>query len=113
MTRAHRYVLVIEDDIETARQIVDFLQRHRYETDLAADGNEGQRLAESGEYAVMMIDRVLPGMDGLTIIRRLREAGIATPALIVSAPRKVDDRVLGLRAGGDDYLIKPFAFQNC
>jgi two-component system OmpR family response regulator len=112
MTRAHRHVLVIEDDTETARQIVDFLQRHRYQADLAADGNDGRRLAESGGYAVMTIDRMLPGMDGLTIIRRLREAGIATPALIVSALGEVDDRVRGLRAGGDDYLIKPFAFSE-
>ncbi len=112
MTRAHRHVLVVEDDVETARQIVDFLQNHRYQTDLAADGNDGRRLAESGEYAVMTIDRMLPGMDGLTIIRRLREAGIATPALIVSALGEVDDRVRGLRAGGDDYLIKPFAFSE-
>src|SRR5215469_7325202 len=112
MTSAHRRVLVIEDDTETARQIVDFLQRHRYQADLAADGNEGCRLAESGRYAVMTIDRMLPGMDGLMIIRRLREAGIATPALIVSALGEVDDRVRGLRAGGDDYLIKPFAFSE-
>jgi two-component system OmpR family response regulator len=112
MTRAHRHVLVIEDDTETAKQILDFLQRHRYQTDFAADGNEGRRLAESGEYAVMTIDRMLPGMDGLAIIRSLREAGIATPALIVSALAEVDDRVRGLRAGGDDYLIKPFAFSE-
>jgi two-component system OmpR family response regulator len=112
MTRAHRQVLVIEDDTETARQIVDFLQRHRYQTDLAADGNDGCRLAENGQYTVMTVDRMLPGMDGLTIIRRLREAGIATPALIVSALGEVDDRVRGLRAGGDDYLIKPFAFSE-
>jgi two-component system OmpR family response regulator len=112
MTRIHRHVLVIEDDAETAKQIVEFLQQHRYETDLAADGNDGRRLAESGDYAVMTIDRMLPGMDGLTIVRRLREAGIATPALIVSALGEVDDRVRGLRAGGDDYLIKPFAFSE-
>jgi two-component system, OmpR family, response regulator len=111
MTRARR-VLVIEDDAETARQIVDFLQSHRYRADVACDGYDGFRLAESGEYAVMTIDRMLPGMDGLTIIRRLREAGIATPALIVSALGEVDDRVRGLRAGGDDYLIKPFAFSE-
>ena len=112
MARADRHVLVIEDDTETATQIVDFLQRHRYQTDLAADGNEGYRLAESGGYAVMTIDRMLPGMDGLTIIQRLREACIGTPALIVSALGEVDDRVRGLRAGGDDYLIKPFAFSE-
>jgi two-component system OmpR family response regulator len=112
MTRAHRRVLVIEDDAETARQIVDFLQSRRYRADVAFDGYDGFRLAESGEYAVMTIDRMLPGMDGLSIIRRLREAGIATPALIVSALGEVDDRVRGLRAGGDDYLIKPFAFSE-
>src|SRR6516225_6366270 len=110
VTRALRRVLVIEDDAKTAKQIVDFLATRGYEADLAGDGDEGLRLSEAGEYAVIVVDRMLPLVDGLAIIRRLREAGIVTPALIISALGEVDDRVRGLRAGGDDYLVKPFAF---
>jgi two-component system, OmpR family, response regulator len=103
-------ILVIEDDRETADQIVEALAASGYEVDLAVDGDDGLSRVRSAEYAVMTIDRMLPGIDGLAIIRRLREEGIVTPALIVSALGEVDDRVRGLRAGGDDYLIKPFAF---
>jgi two-component system, OmpR family, response regulator len=110
MTGARRRILVIEDDPETAEQLVDFLETRGYATDLAVDGNEGLRLAQSAPYAVIVIDRMLPGIDGIAVIRRLREAGTVTPALIVSALGEVDDRVRGLRAGGDDYLVKPFAF---
>jgi two-component system OmpR family response regulator len=110
MTGARRRILVIEDDPETAEQLVDFLETRGYATDLGADGNEGLRLAQSAPYAVIVIDRMLPGIDGIAVIRRLREAGTVTPALIVSALGEVDDRVRGLRAGGDDYLVKPFAF---
>ena len=110
MTGARRRILVIEDDPETAEQLVDFLETRGYAADLAVDGNEGLRLAQSASYAVIVIDRMLPGMDGIAVIRRLREAGTVTPALIVSALGEVDDRVRGLRAGGDDYLVKPFAF---
>ncbi len=110
MTGARRCILVIEDDPETARQLVDFLATHGYHTDLAVNGNDGLKLGLSAGYAVMTIDRMLPGIDGLAIIRRLRDAGIVTPALIVSALGEVDDRVRGLRGGGDDYLVKPFAF---
>ena len=110
MTGARRRILVIEDDPETAEQLVDFLETRGYAADLAVDGNEGLRLAQSAPYAVIVIDRMLPGMDGIAVIRRLREAGTVTPALIVSALGEVDDRVRGLRAGGDDYLVKPFAF---
>ena len=110
MTGAFRRVLVIEDDAETATQIVGFLTTRGYEADLAVDGTEGLHLGESAQYAVMTIDRMLPGIDGLAIIRRLRETGVTTPALIISALGEVDERVRGLRAGGDDYLVKPFAF---
>jgi two-component system, OmpR family, response regulator len=104
----HR-ILVVEDDPETAHQLVDFLGARGYRVDLARNGDDGLRLASSRRYAVMTIDRMLPGLDGLSIIRKLREAGIDTPALIVSALGEVDDRVRGLRGGGDDYLVKPFA----
>jgi two-component system OmpR family response regulator len=110
VTGALRRVLVIEDDAETAKQIVDFLTTRGYEADLAVDGDEGLRLGEAREYAVIVLDRMLPFVDGLVIIRHLRQAGIVTPALIISALGEVDDRVRGLRAGGDDYLVKPFAF---
>jgi two-component system OmpR family response regulator len=110
MTGARRRILVIEDDPETAEQLVDFLETRGYAADLAVDGNDGLRLAQSAPYAVVVIDRMLPGVDGIAVIRRLREAGTVTPALIVSALGEVDDRVRGLRAGGDDYLVKPFAF---
>ncbi|MGC2394977.1 MAG: response regulator transcription factor, partial [Rhodomicrobium sp.] len=81
-----------------------------YEVDLAVDGDEGLSRARSADYAVMTIDRMLPGIDGITVIRRSREEGIVTPALIISALGEIEDRVRGLRAGGDDYLVKPFAF---
>jgi two-component system, OmpR family, response regulator len=110
MTGARRRVLVIEDDPETADQLVDYLEARGYQTDLALNGEDGLRLASAADYAVMTIDRLLPDIDGIAIIRRLRKAGVATPALIISALGEVDDRVRGLRAGGDDYLVKPFAF---
>jgi len=110
LTETRRRILVIEDDPETASQVVDFLGARGYQADIARNGNDGLRLALSRCYAVMTIDRMLPGLDGLSIIRKLRESGIDTPALIVSALGEVDDRVRGLRGGGDDYLVKPFAF---
>src|SRR5262245_40453504 len=103
-------ILVIEDDCETAEQIVEALAAGGYAVDLTAGGEEGLDRARSAEYAVMTIDRMLPGIDGITVIQRLREEGIVTPALIVSALGEIDDRVRGLRAGGDDYLVQPFAF---
>jgi two-component system, OmpR family, response regulator len=110
MTASRRRILVIEDDPETSRQLVDFLGARGYHVDLALSGHDGLRLGLSSPYAVMTIDRMLPGIDGLAIIRRLREAEIGTPALIISALGDVDDRVRGLRGGGDDYMVKPFAF---
>jgi two-component system OmpR family response regulator len=107
-----RHVLVIEDDAETAEQLVDCLRTSGYEVDLAADGEEGLRRALAADYVVMTVDRMLPGIDGIEVIRRLRQEGNVTPALILSALGEVDDRVRGLRAGGDDYLVKPFAFRE-
>jgi two-component system, OmpR family, response regulator len=109
-SESRRRVLVIEDDQETSTQIVDYLETNGFDVDLAATGDEGLSRACSNDYAVVAIDRMLPGIDGLSIIRRLRERDVATPALIISALGEVDDRVRGLRAGGDDYLVKPFAF---
>ena len=107
-----RHVLVIEDDAETADQLVDSLKSNGYDVDLAVDGEDGLRRALAADYVVMTVDRMLPRVDGIEIIRRLREQGIVTPALILSALGEVDDRVRGLRAGGDDYLVKPFAFRE-
>jgi two-component system, OmpR family, response regulator len=110
MAGGRRRVLVIEDDPEMAEQLVDTLATNGYQVDLAIDGNDGLSRGRSADYAVMPIDRVLPGIDGISVIRRLREDGIVTPVLIISALGEIDDRVRGLRDGGDDYLVKPFAF---
>jgi two-component system, OmpR family, response regulator len=110
MPQGQRRILVIEDDPETAAQLADFLAMNGYRVDLADNGDDGLSRGRSIEYAVMTIDRMLPGIDGLAVVRCMREAGIVTPALIISALGEVDDRVRGLRAGGDDYLVKPFAF---
>ena len=104
-----RHILVIEDDAETAEQLIDCLQTSGYSVDLAADGENGLKRARSGDYVVMTVDRMLPRIDGIEVIRRLRDEGVMTPALILSALGEIDDRVRGLRAGGDDYLVKPFA----
>jgi two-component system, OmpR family, response regulator len=108
MARAQR-ILVIEDDRETGRQLVDFLSTSGYRIDLADTGHDGLHLGHTRDYAAIIIDRMLPGIDGISVIRRLRDAGVTTPALIISALGGVGDRVRGLRAGGDDYLAKPFA----
>jgi two-component system, OmpR family, response regulator len=112
MTAAVRRVLVIEDDPETAQQVADCLIGGGYLVDLAADGEEGLRLGQTRRHVVMTLDRMLPRIDGLEVLRQLREEGVLTPALILSALGEVDDRVRGLRAGGDDYLVKPFAFSE-
>ena len=110
MAGARRRILVVEDDPVTAEQLADSLETDGYQVDLAADGNTALGRGRSTNYVVMTIDRMLPGLDGITVIRQLREDGSVTPALILSALGEVDDRVRGLRAGGDDYLVKPFAF---
>jgi two-component system OmpR family response regulator len=105
-------ILVIEDDRETAAYLAKGLDESGYTVDCANDGREGLFLASSGEYNAIVLDRMLPGLDGLSILGALRAAEVRTPALILSALGSVDDRVKGLRAGGDDYLIKPFAFSE-
>jgi two-component system OmpR family response regulator len=110
MVGGRRRVLVIEDDPKTAEQLVECLATNGYRVDLAINGTEGLSRARTCEYAVITIDRMLPGLDGIALIRRLREGGVTTPAVMISALCEVDDRVRGLRAGGDDYLVKPFAF---
>ncbi|RXG90338.1 response regulator transcription factor [Bradyrhizobium zhanjiangense] len=110
MTGGHRRILVVEDDPETAGQLVEELTTSGYEVDLAANGREALSHGAARDYAVITIDRMLPDIDGITVMRQLRDDGIAAPFLIISALGEVDDRVRGLRAGGDDYLVKPFSF---
>jgi two-component system OmpR family response regulator len=105
-------VLVIEDDDKTADYIVKGLTECGFVADRIADGREGLHMATGGGYDALIVDRMLPGLDGLAIVRALRAAEIATPVLILSALAHVDERVTGLRAGGDDYLTKPFAFSE-
>jgi two-component system, OmpR family, response regulator len=107
---AHRRILVVEDDPETAGQLVDSLTTSGYSVDLAASGAEALARGAAGDYAVITIDRMLPDIDGISVMRQLREYGLAAPVLIISALGEIDDRVRGLRAGGDDYLVKPFSF---
>lgn len=102
-------LLLIEDDRETAEEIRAELGEHGFDVDWAANGIDGLDIARAGRADAMIVDRLLPGMDGLTIIEALRFEGKRTPVLVLSALGAVDDRVRGLRAGGDDYLTKPFA----
>ncbi len=102
-------LLLIEDDRETADEIRAELGDRGFDVDWAANGIEGLDKARSVEAEAIIVDRLLPGMDGLTIIEALRREGLRTPVLVLSALGAVDDRVRGLRAGGDDYLTKPFA----
>jgi two-component system, OmpR family, response regulator len=110
MTGGHRRILVVEDDPETAGQLVESLTTSGYQVDLAVNGNEALSRGVVGDYAVITIDRMLPDIDGIAVMRQLRDGGIAAPVLFISALGEVDDRVRGLRAGGDDYLVKPFSF---
>ena len=105
-------ILVIEDDADTAAYMVKGLKESGYVVDHAADGKDGMFHAMSGNYDALIVDRMLPNVDGLSIIQAIRAAGIKTPALILSALGAVDDRVKGLKAGGDDYRTKPYAFSE-
>ena len=105
-------ILLIEDDREAAGFLTKGLQEAGYVVDHAATGPDGLHLATTESYAAMIVDRMLPGVDGLNLIGLLRKEDIDTPVLILSAMDKVTDRVEGLRAGGDDYLTKPYAFSE-
>lgn len=102
-------ILIIEDDAETAFEIARCLKEAGFEIHVTQDGAEGLRIALTEGFDAVTLDRMLPGCDGLEIVRRLREEHVETPVLMISALGDVDDRVTGLRAGGDDYLVKPFA----
>ena len=105
-------ILLVEDDIRAAEYLEKGLCECGHVIDLACDGEEGLHLALTGKYDVIIMDRMLPERDGLSIIRMLRADNNETPILLLSALAQVDDRVTGLQAGGDDYLVKPFAFSE-
>ncbi len=104
--------LLIEDDSTVCSYITKGLKEQGYFVDMANDGQEGLNKANSEAYDVMVIDRMLPNLDGLSILKSVRAAGNNTPVIVLSALGEVDDRVKGLKAGGDDYLVKPFAFSE-
>ncbi len=106
------HILVIEDDLEAAGWLIKGLREAGHVTDHARNGEEGLAMAREGDYDVLIVDRMMPKMDGLTLVRKLREEGDMTPALFLSALGDVDDKVEGLRAGGDDYIAKPYAFSE-
>ncbi len=103
-------LLLIEDDAEAARYLAKGLNESGYSVSVAADGRDGLFQASEGGFDLIIADRNLPHIDGLTLVQMLRRQGSKVPVLILSALGSVDDRIEGLRAGGDDYLTKPFAF---
>ncbi len=105
-------ILTIEDDQTTADEIAAELGAHGYVVDVVGDGKIGLEKARNGKYDAVTLDRMLPGLDGLSIVTQLRADGIETPVLMISALSDVDERVRGLRAGGNDYLTKPFAIEE-
>jgi len=104
------HILIIEDDVETAKQVRDRLRRAGHSAEWVADGRDGLIKATAHHYDAIVIDWMLPGLDGLAVVRELRERAIRTPVLILTALGGLDDKVQGLNAGGDDYLTKPFEF---
>ncbi|HEY4213826.1 MAG TPA: response regulator transcription factor [Steroidobacteraceae bacterium] len=104
------HILLIEDDTEAAKFLIKGLRESGYTVDHAADGRDGLFKATENPFDLVVTDRMLPQMDGLTIIQLMRQKGASTPVLVLSALGSVDDRIRGLKAGGDDYLTKPFAF---
>jgi two-component system OmpR family response regulator len=105
-------ILVVEDDATTADYIARGLEEHGYLVDRAADGRDGLFHATDASYAAIILDRMLPGMDGLAVLSAVRAAGVTTPVIILSALGSTDERVKGLKGGSDDYLVKPFAFSE-
>lgn len=106
-------ILVVEDDLDAAGYLGKALRESGHVADQAHDGETGLEMAIAGSYDVLVVDRMLPRRDGLSLISAIRAEGSETPVLILSALGQVDDRVQGLRAGGDDYLVKPYAFTEC
>jgi two-component system OmpR family response regulator len=107
-----RKVLCIEDDPDTAQEIIVELTRVGFQVEWVSDGALGLQRGLTGSFDVITLDRMLPGLDGLGVVTALRTKGIKTPVLMISAMSDVDERIRGLRAGGDDYLVKPFASEE-
>jgi two-component system OmpR family response regulator len=105
-------VLVVEDDAETAAYVVTGLTTGGHTADHVTDGRDGLILATTNSYDVIVVDRMLPGLEGLVMVRTIRGAGVKSPVLFLTARGGIEDRVAGLDAGGDDYLVKPFAFSE-
>ena len=103
-------ILLVEDDIELARSVADHFREQGYAVEHRADGISGLESACGADYQVIVLDRMLPGLDGLEFVRALRERAVKTPVIYLTTMSGIDDRVQGLEAGGDDYLVKPFAF---
>jgi two-component system, OmpR family, response regulator len=110
--RSAMRLLIIEDDRDAADYLVKAFREVGHIADRAVDGEEGLALALDGQYDVLIVDRMLPKLDGLSVIGKLRSKSVDTPVLILSALGQVDDRVKGLRSGGDDYLAKPYSFSE-
>ena len=105
-------VLLVEDDRETAAYLRTGLQEEGFQVTCAFSGREGLFLANTADFDLFIVDRMLPQLDGLSLVRTLRASGVETPVLFLTTMSGVDDRVIGLNAGGDDYLVKPFAFSE-
>jgi two-component system OmpR family response regulator len=103
-------ILLVEDDIDLAQHLVRGLREQDFAVEHAIDGEAGLVLASSGAFHVIVLDRMLPLLDGLSLVRQLRAKAVLTPAIFLTTLGGIDDRVQGLNAGGDDYLVKPFAF---
>ena len=105
-------ILVVEDDVDTADYMLKGLREDGFTVEHVADGRDGLYMASASAFDAVIMDRMLPGMDGLSVVKALRAASVETPILILSALGQLDERVKGLRAGGDDYLSKPFAYSE-
>jgi two-component system OmpR family response regulator len=103
-------ILLVEDDVELARSVSDRFRQQGYAVRHCADGDSGLASACEGDYQVIILDRMLPRLDGLALVRKLRQRAVTTPVIYLTTMSGIDDRVQGLEAGGDDYLVKPFAF---
>ncbi|WP_338877098.1 response regulator transcription factor [Spirosoma sp. SC4-14] len=105
-------ILIIEDEVKTVQSIKQGLEEHQWEVDVAYDGMMGFQLASRSPYVLIISDIILPGMNGLELCRKLREAQVTTPILMLTALGTTDDKIIGLDAGADDYLVKPFEFRE-
>src|SRR5947209_3453080 len=112
MSQATMRILVVEDDSKIASFVVNGLKQSGFAVDRCPDGEQGHLLATTTAYDAAIIDIMLPKLDGLTLVQKLRQQGLKLPVIILSAKASVDDRVKGLQAGGDDYVTKPFAFSE-